>query len=494
MKRHYIIIFLLLAFVLSPAVSAASLSHNSGGFKMESVKDFKANGPVLDLSNEFSDPWGLRRLSPIYQYDTLGLSRGQKLTLTISYSEVGLPGVNEVKDIYFYDKKNSVWRLLGGVDYPEKKEMRIETSMPFAPLAVFSYPSSRSIGQATWYAYKGGNYAASPDYPKGTKLKVTNTDNNKSVVVTVNDYGPDRRLYPQRAIDLDKVAFAKIASLSAGVINVKVEPVFVADKKTAVGLSFKPYSKAVALYDTKNKEFLYEYNGDTLMPLASLTKVVAVKTFLDIPGNRNRLEEVVDYQYADEAHNYLYCNVWESARLRVKTGDTLTVKDLIYSSLVGSANNTVETLVRHSGLSRETFITQMNSWAKEQGATKTRFYEPTGLDPENVTTAKEYALLATAALSDPMVSIPAATWKYSFNNVNNDEPHNLKNTNYLLGSFKYSFFASKTGYLNEAAHCLMMATHSTDTDIIVVSLGAATKASSVSDVEALIKYGLMVSN
>lgn len=493
MKKRYLIISLLLVFVLSPAVLAAEVSSDTGAFKMESKQAFKPNGPVLDLSIEFRNPWGLRRLSPIFQYDTFGLSRGQTLDLTISYEGAELPGLNEAKDIFFYDKRNSVWRLLGGTDYPEEKVMRVETSMPYAPLAVFSYPLTQEIGQASWYAYKGGNYAASPDYPKGSKLKVTNTQNGKSVVVTVNDYGPDRRVHPERAIDLDKVAFSKIASLSAGVINVKVEPLVIEGQATVLDLDFKPYSKAVVLYDTKNKEVLYEHNSDTPMPLASLTKVVAIKTFLDIPGNRDRLDEVVDYQYADEAHNYLYCNVWESARLRVKTNDTLTIKDLIYSALVGSANNAVETLVRHSGLSREAFIAQMNSWAKEQGANQTRFFEPTGLDPENVTTAKEYAFLAAAALADPLVSAPATTWRYSFNNTNNNDHHNLRNTNPLLGSFKYNFFASKTGYLNEAAHCLMMGAHASSTDIIAVTLGASSQWRSISDMEELLNYGLVVS-
>jgi uncharacterized protein YabE (DUF348 family) len=77
-------------------------------------------------------------------------------------------------------------------------------------------------GQGTWYAYMGGMFAASTTLPKGSYAKVTNTANGKSVVVQINDYGPQGK---GRIIDLDKVAFAKIASLGAGVIGVKVEPV-----------------------------------------------------------------------------------------------------------------------------------------------------------------------------------------------------------------------------------------------------------------------------
>jgi len=87
-------------------------------------------------------------------------------------------------------------------------------------------PRGMRSGEATWYKYKGGMYAASPDFPKGTKLKVSlEDDSTKSCIVTVNDYGPDRDLFPNRVIDLDSVAFKKLAPLSVGKLKVIVEPV-----------------------------------------------------------------------------------------------------------------------------------------------------------------------------------------------------------------------------------------------------------------------------
>jgi hypothetical protein len=80
-------------------------------------------------------------------------------------------------------------------------------------------------GFASWYAYKRCNCAASPDVPKGTKLKVSRQDDpSRFVIVTVNDYGPDRAKHPERVIDLDKVAFAKIGNPRGGVLAVTVEP------------------------------------------------------------------------------------------------------------------------------------------------------------------------------------------------------------------------------------------------------------------------------
>ncbi|MBI4652824.1 hypothetical protein HY750_01035 [Candidatus Kuenenbacteria bacterium] len=81
------------------------------------------------------------------------------------------------------------------------------------------------IGMASWYCpkwcYKLS--AAHPKYPKGTNLKVTNLENKKSIIVIVNDFGPDKSIHPDRIIDLTKTAFDKIANIGQGTVRVKVE-------------------------------------------------------------------------------------------------------------------------------------------------------------------------------------------------------------------------------------------------------------------------------
>lgn len=67
---------------------------------------------------------------------------------------------------------------------------------------------------------------ASWDYRFGTRLRITNLANNKSVVVEVADRGPNKKLYKKgRKIDLSKMAFSRIAELKEGIINVSVEVV-----------------------------------------------------------------------------------------------------------------------------------------------------------------------------------------------------------------------------------------------------------------------------
>jgi len=96
--------------------------------------------------------------------------------------------------------------------------------------------SSAEIGYATYYAdyFQGENTASGESfdqnkltaahrtYPFGTKVRVTNSDSGKSVIVTINDRGP---FNPDRIIDLSSSAFKTLAPLSRGVLAVKLEVV-----------------------------------------------------------------------------------------------------------------------------------------------------------------------------------------------------------------------------------------------------------------------------
>lgn len=125
--------------------------------------------------------------------------------------------------IYFWNGVSGAWEELPSEDSPENKSVRALIHLPYARLAIFE-ETIPETGTASWYAYKGCDCAASPDYPKGTFLVVTRADDpTRSVTVQVNDYGPDRSIFPDRVIDLDSVAFKKLASLGAGVIDVTVK-------------------------------------------------------------------------------------------------------------------------------------------------------------------------------------------------------------------------------------------------------------------------------
>ena len=353
-------------------------------------------------------------------------------------------------------------------------------------------------GRASWYKYKNGLFAASPDYPKGSVLKVTNLSNGKTIEVTVNDFGPDRNINPDRVIDLDFVSFSALASTGAGIIDVRVEPISI------TGSSFKVEDKLI-LANTTNSvspdisalaaiviresdgKVLYEKNSSQVMPIASLTKLIFAKVFLDLKPDFN---QVVTYRQQDSDYNHKYVTAGQEARLRVTDGDTLTVGDLFYASIIGSANNTVETLVRNSGLSRDEFIKRMNDYAKNLGAKNTKFIEPTGLSSENVSSPSDYAIIAREIFSDEKLKNISAKTNYSFSTINSKKVFNLKNTNHLLATSSYAIIGSKTGYLDESGYCLITEVENENEKFIVINLNSATRDLSFKVNEELIKFGL----
>ncbi|MGE5425721.1 MAG: RlpA-like double-psi beta-barrel domain-containing protein [Bacillota bacterium] len=447
---------------------------------------------VENLGEASNLPWNYNALTPVYQFDFAdkgaSYDRKKPLRLQFSYGQAN----NYYKQIFFYDGGQKAWRALPSVDDPLKKTITADIHLPFARIAVLANPQILTVGKASWYRYKGGLFAASPDFKAGTLLKVTNLANGKAVTVTVNDFGPDRKLHPDRVVDLDAVAFAKIASTKDGIIRIKIEPIKLIassdqEKLTPAGSEIAITSKSAVVYSEKNGVVLYGKQASSTSPLASLTKLVAAQVFLD---TNPTLSKIVSYSVKDEEYNNLYCKPWESARLRVSDGETLTIQDLLYAALVGSANNAVESLVRVSGLSRPEFIAKMNEKAAGWGATSTRFVEPSGLSPENVSSPFDYAIMTKEIFKNPLLKKISSTLKYSFTTLDKKIKHNLSNTNSGLLSSGYNITGSKTGYLDEAGYCLMTRVESPFGGMIVVNFGAKSKADNFKDNEKLINYGL----
>ncbi len=81
----------------------------------------------------------------------------------------------------------------------------------------------KKSGIASWYRYTGKLTCASRIFPRGTWLRVTNNENGKQVIVEVRDFGPEK--WTGRRIDLEAVAFERIAQLVKGLVNIKVEEI-----------------------------------------------------------------------------------------------------------------------------------------------------------------------------------------------------------------------------------------------------------------------------
>jgi len=440
-------------------------------------------------------PWEWTALTPVFEYAVESpqmYDPAWPMEIRIKYKDN-----NNLKQIFIIDALSGKWAPLPSQDVPESSYVKTTLTTTSGYLILLSKESHMTTGNASWYRYKNGNFAASPDFLKGSVLKVTNLANGKSVEVTVNDFGPDRAIHPDRVIDLDRVAFEKIASPSAGIVKVKVEPLVVIRPKAAVSapvakteftsdVPIISATSAIVFLEDGNR-VLFGKEENRVAPLASLTKLVALKTFLDLKLD---LKKVVTYKIQDEQYNHLYVKPWESARLTVKDGDTLTIENLLYSAAVGSANNAIETLVRVSGLSRPEFIKRMNSNVKNWGANNTVFIEPTGLSTENISSPSDYAIIVKEALRDSFLEKISVAKSYSFSTINTKIIHRLNNTNQLVRSGNYDIIGSKTGYLDEAGYCLMTKVKTSKGNLILINFGSPTKAANFYDNEQLIRYGL----
>lgn len=184
---------------------------------------------MQDTLGKFAENGDWNFVGQIYLFDILNKQSydGRDFFfLEIKYPEGDVR--NSPRHLVFYNAVSGLWEPLPSEDYPELGSVRALIHLPYARLAIVEEAKEAvmSVGSASWYGYKNCLCAASPDYPKGTKLKVSlESDPEVFVEVVVNDYGPNRSIHPDRVIDLDKVAFQKLAPLSTGLTRVRVEPV-----------------------------------------------------------------------------------------------------------------------------------------------------------------------------------------------------------------------------------------------------------------------------
>jgi serine-type D-Ala-D-Ala endopeptidase (penicillin-binding protein 7) len=444
-------------------------------------------------------PWNLEKESSIMQFEfknKQAYDDHKPFYIQLSYDNIES---DYHKQVFFYDGGHKMWRPLPTRDFPKEGFVRSLIHLPFARIAVFSYPEILSVGKASWYKFRGGDFTASTDFPRGSILRVHNLDNKKYVDVVVNDYGPDRGIYPDRILDLDYEAFKKIADRGEGIINIFVEPLKIVPDDfgrrvgigTGVMSSPEITSGAAILIKEDTGEVMLEKNADEVMPIASLTKIFSVFSFLNHENNNDRLEEIVEYKLQDENYNHQYFNRWQIARINFNEGDRFSVKDAIYSSLVRSANNSVETLVRVSGLDRNEFIKKVNLWAEEKGAKNFHINEPTGLDIKNIASARDLAILSQHAFNNSVIRDASTSKRHSFVTRNDNSLKLRYNSSDLVLNNNYKYFniiGSKTGYLKDAGYCLITRAEINGENYLVVTLNSSSRAESFKETIDFLNY------
>ena len=218
--------------------------------------------------------------------------------------------------------------------------------------------------------------------------------------------------------------------------------------------------EAALIIDNLNNQILLTQNALEKRSIASLTKLLTSLVFVESGVD---LSSVVELTKED---------AYESSRSKLRPGDKLTLRDFLYAALVSSDNRAARVLARSAGVSKDAFVARMNDRARELGMDSTSVVEPTGLSQENVSNARDCALLLNSALKNPLLRQIASTPETTVQCVNRRRPYHLVNTNRLLrGGFQ--FVGSKTGYIDAAGWCIAARSAARDGhDVTVVVLGA----------------------
>lgn len=241
---------------------------------------------------------------------------------------------------------------------------------------------------------------------------------------------------------------------------------------------------AAVVMDSASHKILYAYRPDAPRSAASLTKLMGALVFLD---RRPAWNAVVAITKADEVGG---------GRLRVAYGSTLTALDLLYSSITASANNAATAMARVSGLGMKGFVRAMNTKTASMGLKGTTFVDASGMDPDNITTAHDVALIALKAYNADPIRRSATTVQYGFRIRNTGQSKVIKNTNDLLVAKEYDDLyvtGGKTGFLYESMYNLAVRLRPTsdrtaERQLMVVVLGAPTRTSSFKSANSLAQW------
>ena len=168
------------------------------------------------------------KISKIFMYEVSSKPL-KPLWLTFGYKS----DLKFTKFLFAYDEKNQNWKTITSKTDLTKNVVSASLTAQKGILLIGD-TQVMHYGKASWYKYKGCMCAASPDYPKGTQLLVVNKNKNQGIVVKVNDWGPERDIFPDRVIDLDLVAFTKLGTKGVGVFqNMYVTPYIPSDLTSA---------------------------------------------------------------------------------------------------------------------------------------------------------------------------------------------------------------------------------------------------------------------
>ncbi len=236
-------------------------------------------------------------------------------------------------------------------------------------------------------------------------------------------------------------------------------------------------STCALLMDAATGEILYEKNGEMKHANASTTKIMTCILALE----KAKLTDTVKISS--------YAASTEPSKLYMAAGDSFKLKDLLYSLMLPSHNDTAVAIAEHVSGSTEKFVALMNEKAKKLGCTNTCFATPNGLDADytHYTTARDMALITKHALKKSTLRTIVNTSSYSFSSLSG-RSYYVSSTNQLLNSLSY-VTGMKTGYTNKAGYCFIGTMKGKNGHTYIsVTFGADTDTDRWKDAKTLLEY------
>lgn len=249
------------------------------------------------------------------------------------------------------------------------------------------------------------------------------------------------------------------------------------------------YAQSAVLMDADNGRVLFEKNGSEKKPMASTTKIMTCILALE-EGNLTDIVNVSEYAARQP-----------KVHLGMKMDEKFYLRDLLYSLMLESHNDSAVAIAEHIGGSVQAFADRMNERAKEIGCKNTYFITPNGLDAsdemgEHSTTAEDLAKIMSYCIShSPQKEIfLAITQKatYCFMDVDCRRSFSCNNHNAFL-TMMDGALSGKTGFTGKAGYCYVGALESEGRTFVVSLLGCGWpnhKGYKWTDTKKLMTYGI----
>lgn len=233
---------------------------------------------------------------------------------------------------------------------------------------------------------------------------------------------------------------------------------------------FNITSKNVILYNMNEEKVLYQLKDDEKVQIASLTKIMTTIVAIE---NEKSLDEKVTIT------KEMLKGIEEYTQVGFKVGDTPTVKDLLYGSMLPSGADAVNALAISTSGSITKFVELMNEKAKQLNLTNTHFDNPVGMDSkDNYSSAKDMAKLLIYSLKNKTFKEVFTAREYKIESINKTVKTTLIGYSKSYGLDVSQMTGAKSGFTDGAGLCLASTATIDDVNYLLITLGANTKSRS----------------